>query len=99
MAGRQVRIAPRLGSNQRRVFQQDLIRRMAASDPQLVLALLEPAQRRRRAVDLEPQIVLVTGTDLADGHAALHAVVEPHEHHREIFAGDHDRFAMARAAA
>ena len=94
-----MRIASRFGSKQRRILEQDLIRCVAASDPQLVLPLLEPAQRCRCAVDLEPQIVLVTGADLADGDAALHAVVEAHEHGRQILAGDRDRFTLARAAA
>ena len=73
---RQVRVAARLGAEQRGILLQDLVRLVAVADPELVLVLLPPAERRLRAADLDLQIVLVAGADLSDRERALRAVVE-----------------------
>src|SRR5579864_1412644 len=68
---------------------------MALAEPQIVLPLLLPAQRSARAVDLEPEIVLVPRTDLADVDRALRAALEAHENRREILRLDLEGFARA----
>ena len=71
MPARQVRVPPRALVKQRRIFRQRAVCRVAPADPQLVLLFLLPPHGRRAAVYLEPEIVLVTGAHLADGHRAL----------------------------
>src|SRR5688572_21564719 len=66
MPARQMRVRTRRGAEQRRILEQRPVRGVAPSDPQLVLVLLPPPERRAASADLEPQIVLVTGADLAD---------------------------------
>jgi hypothetical protein len=61
------------------------------TEPQFVLVLLPPLDRRRRAADLQHQVVLVTRTDLAGRERSLCAVVEPDQHRCEILDRDvHD---------
>src|SRR5471032_1822964 len=64
MSAGQMRIGACARREQRRILGQHLVRGVAMTDPQFVLPLLDPAQRRLSAVDLEPQAVLVSGTDL-----------------------------------
>src|SRR5262249_44308663 len=73
------------------------VRAVAPADPQLVLLLLEPAERRAPAVGLEPEAVLVSGADLADRDAAFRAAIEAHQHRAEIFARYRHRLPAAVA--
>src|SRR2546430_5007236 len=52
-----------------------------------------PSERRARAVDFEPQIVLVARAHLTDVHGPFRAPVEPDEQRREILALHRERFA------
>src|SRR5688572_33340949 len=68
MTARQMRIGAGRRIEQRRILEQDAVGAVAMADPQFVLALLIPAQRAALAVDLEPKVVLVSRTQLADRH-------------------------------
>ena len=80
MPARQVRVAARLGVEERRVFLQHLIGAVAVANPQLVLVLLAPAHRRGGAAHLQHQIVLVAAAHLAHREDAAPTALEAHEH-------------------
>src|SRR6266851_1182970 len=98
MPSREMRVGARRRSDERWILQEDRVRGVAAADPQLVLAFLEPPQRGAPAVDLEPQPVLVAGAHLPDRQTALRAAVEAQQNRREVFAVDGHRLAAFVAA-
>src|SRR5436190_13925233 len=98
MSPRQMRVRTRHRNEERRIFWQPRVRGFATSDPQIVLTFLKPAQRRASSVDLEPEVVLVTGADLTHRDAALRTAVEPHEDRGEIFALHFERLAASGGA-
>ena len=99
VAARQMRVVTHLAIDERRIFAQQLVRLVSMTDPQLVLALLQPSQRGAPAVDLQPQPVFVPGADLSDRQAAFRAAVEAQQNRREVFALDGHRLAPGLAAA
>ncbi len=86
MSAGQVSVSRGRGRQQRGIFRQRHVGLIAPADPEFVLLLLPPSQRRGRAVDLEPEIVLVSGAHLADADHSLRAAVEAHEDGGEILA-------------
>jgi len=58
---------------QRRIFQQMLIRPIAVADPQLIGPFAIPGDRRIRAIDLVNQSILASGTDLRNRHHTARA--------------------------
>ena len=85
VAARQVRVAARLGVEQRRILLQHLVGAIAMADPQLVLVLLPPAastpsSRRPRARGRS----CARRTPGRPRTSPLRAVVEAHQHRREI---------------
>src|SRR5215471_18159018 len=71
----QVGVAADVGVDERRILLQDLVGPVAVADPQLVLLFLFPLQRRLGPADLDLQVVLVAGADLADRERSFRAVV------------------------
>src|SRR5687768_3294030 len=93
MPAGQVRVAARAFVQQRGIFRQHRIRAVAASDPQLVLPLLPPFDRRSAAIHLEPQIVLMAGADLPDVNSAARASLEANEYRGKVLAPHLELFA------
>src|SRR6185312_5697880 len=88
MPGRQVRVGCRLWGEDGRVLADHDARLAESADPQLVLALLQPAHRGLASTDFELQVVLVAWKHLADGDAALGATAKPQQHGRQVLAPD-----------
>src|SRR5262245_18538664 len=64
MSARKMRVRPCRRGDERRILGEDLVGRIAMTDPELVLLFLAPAQRCFGCADLQPQIVLVASTHL-----------------------------------
>ena len=78
------------GLHQPGVALQDAVRLVAPAEPQLLVALRVPGQRRLRAVHLEMQVVLAAGAPLRDLERTPRAAVEADEHVTDVL-GRHRR--------
>ena len=94
-----MRIRAGLVSKQRRVFGQNLVGLTVMPDPEIVLILLQPLQRKLAAVDLELQIVLMSGSTCpTEKHPRL-PFLKRSKHAGQVF-GRHRNFSpisLARA--
>ena len=90
MPARQVRVATDVGVHETRILRHDLVRRVAMTDPEFVLLLLPPLERRRATADLEDQVVLVARAHLSGGKDTPDTAVEPQENGRQILDLDVD---------
>src|SRR6266849_9583255 len=99
MAARQMGICARRRREERRILWEHAVRRIAPADPQLVLPLLQPADRRPAAVHLEPQAVLVARAHLSDRNGSFRAALEAEKDARQVLAADRDRLPAVASAS
>ena len=73
---------------QRRIFNDDLVRRIAMADPELIRPLLVPRHAALSAEDLDLEPVLAAGGHLADSEGAARAVAQMDQDGAEVFGID-----------
>src|ERR1035441_6857209 len=85
MATGQVGVAARLGLEQRRILEDELVAGVAAANPEFVGPLLVPGRRGFCAVNLDAEPVLASCGDLAGDDAAARARAHAEDHRAEVF--------------
>ena len=97
MPARQPRRLSAEGVHERGVSEQELVRPVAMTDPELLGLLRIPRHGGGGAVDLVLQAVLAAGAQLRHGELAACPVLEAQQHGRHVLRADVDRHGVRRA--
>ena len=85
VAAGQVGVAARLGLEQGRILEEELVAGVAVANPEFVGPLLVPCGGGFCAVNLDAEPVLASGGDLAGDDAAARARAHAEDHRAEVF--------------